>query len=216
MIERLLPPGVVSTEAWGDEQSALIFPEERAQIGNAVASRLQEFATCRSLARRALSQLGIPQTPILRGGRGEPLWPPGVVGSITHCTGYRAAAAAECTRMASLGIDAEVHDALPQEVVESVLVDEEIAWLENAPDRRHWDRVLFSAKESIYKAWFPLTRRWLDFKGVQVTIEIAEGTFHARPLGKMPEESGKILRRISGCFLIDDDILITAALFRPE
>jgi 4'-phosphopantetheinyl transferase EntD len=212
MIEKLLPPGVVSTEAWSDEQSALIFPEERAQIGNAVGSRLQEFATCRSLARQALGQLGLPQTPILRGALGEPLWPPGVVGSITHCTGYRAAAIAECTRLASLGIDAEVHDALPPDVVESVLVEEEIAWLGNAPRRYHWDRVLFSAKESLYKAWFPLTQRWLDFKDVQVTVERTEGTFQAQPNGNMPEQFGQILSQVLGRFLICNDIIVTSAV----
>jgi 4'-phosphopantetheinyl transferase EntD len=100
--------------------------------------------------------------------------------------------------------------------VESVLVEEEIARLENAPDRRHWDRVLFSAKESLYKAWFPLTRRWLDFKDVQVTIERTEGTFHARPQGNMPEKFGQILSQFFGRFLVCNDIIVTAALLSPS
>jgi 4'-phosphopantetheinyl transferase EntD len=212
MMEKLLPPGVVCAESWSDDESALLFPEERAQIGKAIDIRLQEFATGRSLARQALGQLGLPQTPILRGAVGEPLWPTGVVGSITHCTGYRAAAVAECTCLASLGIDAEVHEALPPGVVESVLVEEEIAWLGNAPRRYHWDRVLFSAKESLYKAWFPLTRRWLDFKDVQVTIERTEGTFRARPYGNMPEEFGQILGQFLGRFLICNGIIVTSAV----
>ena len=44
----------------------------------------------------------------------------------------------------------------------------------------HWDRVLFSAKESIYKAWFPLTGRWLGFEEASLSIDPAAGTFAAR------------------------------------
>ncbi len=216
MMEKLLPRGVVSAETWSDHQSALIFPEERAQIGNAVESRLQEFATGRSLARQALGELGVPQAPILRGASGEPLWPPGVIGSITHCAGYRAAAVAGYSQLATLGIDAEVHDALPEDVVESILVEGEIAWLRTAPRGYCWDRVLFSAKESLYKAWFPLTRRWLDFKDVQVTIETAEGTFHARPLANMPEEFEQILSQFLGRFLICNGIIVTSAVLSPS
>jgi 4'-phosphopantetheinyl transferase EntD len=218
----LLPPGACAaesrTDAWTDTRPenppALLYPGERAQIGNAVKSRLREFATSRALARQALSRLGLRPAPILRGSRGEPLWPPGVVGSITHCAGYRAAAVARCTHLRALGVDAEIGEPLPRDAVSSILVAEEIAWLARAPGPHPWDRVLFSAKESVYKAWFPFTHRWLDFFAVAVTVNAAEATFRVRALGNLPEELARLLSQLSGRFLIADGIILTA-VFLP-
>jgi 4'-phosphopantetheinyl transferase EntD len=94
MIERLLPQVVSCRTARDDEAGARLFPEEAMQLDGAVDSRLREFATGRSCARQALAGLGLAPAPILRGAKREPLWPAGIVGSITHCRGYRAAAVA--------------------------------------------------------------------------------------------------------------------------
>lgn len=213
MIEELLPSGVASVESWGNTASAFLLPEECAQLGNAIESRMREFTTARSCARQALGKLHFPPAPILRGSRGEPIWPPGVIGSITHCTGYRAAAVALQTDHAAIGIDAEVHDPLPPEVLQSICVAEEIAWLRAASRQIHWDRVLFSAKESVYKAWFPLTKLWLDFEQVVVTIESAENTFRVRPLEGVPEEFASALRQFSGRFLVRNGVILTAVVW---
>jgi 4'-phosphopantetheinyl transferase EntD len=122
----------------------------------------------------------VPPQPILTGQRGEPIWPPGVVGSLTHCTGYRAAALARAREFASIGIDAEPHGSLPDGVCGIIARPEEtdaLAGLATAVPGVHWDRLLFSAKESIYKAWFPLTGLWLGFEDAWVTIDPADGTF---------------------------------------
>lgn len=220
MIGELLPPGAISVEVLfpdsrADDCSELLFPEESAQLHNAVESRLQEFATARALARQALGGLGLPPAPILRGASGEPLWPSGIVGSITHCTGYRAAAVARTSQMQTLGIDAEIDQPLPPEVVGSILVAAEVAWLASAPGKRSWDRLLFSAKESVYKAWFPLTHRWLDFADVAVTIDPAAAAFRVRPLGNLPQKFAQILSQLSGRFLMHNGIILTAA-FLPQ
>jgi 4'-phosphopantetheinyl transferase EntD len=155
MIEILRPREVASVAVRGDDPSAYLLPEEAAQLGWAVESRKREFTTARSCARRALRKLGLPATPILRGPKREPLWPPGVVGSITHF-GYAAAAAMQLNVL-TVGIDAEIDEELPAGVLDQVLVDEERARLAGASRGTHWDMLLFSAKESIYKAWFPLS-----------------------------------------------------------
>ena len=67
----------------------------------------------RTCARIALGRLGLPPAPLLSGPKREPLWPDGVVGSITHCDGYRAVAVARADQLASIGIDAEPHAELP-------------------------------------------------------------------------------------------------------
>lgn len=215
MTEDLLPLGVVFAESWGDEPSALLFGEELDQIDNAVESRKREFATARSLARQALGGLGLQQAPILRGAKGDPLWPPGVVGSITHCTGYRAAAVARGTHLQALGIDAEIDDALPPEVIRSILVPEELSWIESASSRRHWDRVFFSAKESVYKAWFPLMHCWLDFTQVAVTVDPVAGEFRVRSVGSLPEGGAEVLELLCGRIHFCDGIVLTA-VFLPR
>jgi enterobactin synthetase component D / holo-[acyl-carrier protein] synthase len=210
MIEDLLPTQVVSVAVRGDDPSACLHPDEAAQIGWAVESRMREFTTARCCARRALCILGLPAIPILRGPQREPLWPSGVVGSITHCNGYRAAAVAMQFDMLTVGIDAEIHDDLPSGILEQVCVEQERDWLAGVPGGLHWDRLLFSAKESVYKAWFPLTGRWLGFEDVLVTFEPALRTFHAQLLVTPPAVAGRDLTCFTGRFLVRDGLVLTA------
>jgi enterobactin synthetase component D / holo-[acyl-carrier protein] synthase len=206
MIERLLPPAVLCDAARDDNRGACLFPEETALLEGTSDARRQEFATARGCARVALARLGIAAAPILRGVKQEPLWPGGIVGSITHCRGYRAAAVAFGKNIMTLGIDAEPDGPLPDGMERRVLCDEERQWLARAPDGVHWDRVIFSAKESVYKAWFPLTGRWLGFDDAIVTVDPAAGRFHARLLVDCPAP----LRRFDGRFLIEDGLVLTA------
>ena len=216
MIAPLLPAGVVSADFAGEDAHGQLLAQEAAQIQGAGHSRRREFTAARSCARRALRQLGLPETAILRGEHREPLWPAGVVGSITHCPGYRAAAAAKIADALALGIDAEVHDKLPANVLERVSNPEERAWLSSAPKGLHWDRVLFSAKESLYKAWFPLTRRKLGFDEVSVSFEPGSGAFAARL--RVAPVSGPDLQfcTFAGRFLVDNGLVLTAAVLRPH
>jgi 4'-phosphopantetheinyl transferase EntD len=184
VIEQLLPPGVATATADHDPVDVELYPEERAAIARAVDERRREFGTVRWCARRALADLGLPPAPITPGERGAPRWPDGVVGSMTHCAGYRAAAVARAVDVATIGIDAEPNGPLPDGVLDLIARAEELSALQEL--RRtagdvHGDRLLFSAKESIYKAWFPVTGRWLDFEDASLTLR-ADGTFTARLL----------------------------------
>jgi 4'-phosphopantetheinyl transferase EntD len=85
---------VACAESFVDPPEAVLFPEEEAVIARAVPKRRQEFTTARHCARTALATLGAPPAPILPGEMGAPTWPPGYVGTMTHCAGYRAAAIA--------------------------------------------------------------------------------------------------------------------------
>ena len=62
----------------------------------------------------------------------------------------------------------------------------------------HWDRLLFSAKESVYKAWFPLARRWLGFEDAVVMIDPSAGTFQARLLVVGPHARLRPVERLLG------------------
>jgi 4'-phosphopantetheinyl transferase EntD len=210
MMEELLPSTVASHEQWDDDPSARLFPEEAAQLGSAIESRTREFTTARLCARLALAKLGFPPLPILRGPNREPLWPPGVAGSITHCKGFRAAVVARQSDLLAVGIDAEIHAELPADVLEYVCLESEIHWLATAQKGIHWSRVLFSAKESVYKAWFTLTHRWLRFEDVAVSVVPGEGAFHARLLVDPPVIDGQALTGFSGRFLVRNGLILSA------
>src|SRR6202034_758387 len=123
------------------------------------------------------------------GARGEPRWPAGVVGSITHCAGYPACAVARTVDLVTVGIDAEPNEALPSGVLAedaSTRERERLRELARHEPAVCWDRLLFSAKEAVYKAWFPLAERWLGFEDATVSIDPAQGTFEARLLVSGP------------------------------
>jgi 4'-phosphopantetheinyl transferase EntD len=209
VIESLLPPAAVGVEAFADLPGEPVFPGEEDLVATAVPGRRREFVTGRRCAREALEQLGEPPAPIRRGEAREPLWPPGVVGSITHCAGYRAAAVARRFALAALGIDAEPHEPLPDGVEGTVTVPGELAGL--ADPAVHWGRLLFSAKESIYKAWYPLCARWLGFDEVRLAINPATQTFTGHLLVDGTRLDGKPpLTELRGRYLIARGLILTA------
>ena len=202
MIDELLPPAIASAESLIDAPSSQLLPEELRLLENAAEKRRREFTTGRVCARRALAQLGIEPVPILIGGNREPLWPVGVVGSLTHCTGFRAAAVGRAQEYRSIGIDAEPDEALPDGVLEQVSLPSERAQLAlGAPP--HMDRLLFSAKECVYKTWFPVAQRWLGFLDAEIALHV-DGSFDAQLLVAGP------IRSFRGRWLAREGLIITA------
>ena len=213
MIEAVLPAAAAAAEAFSDPPGVVLFPEEEAVIARAVGKRRREFTTARACARAALARLGLPPVPIVPGLRGAPQWPQGVVGSMTHCAGYRACAVARDTDLLTIGLDAEPHDELPDGVLGAVSSPEErkrLAALAAAAPGTHWDRMLFSAKESVYKAWFPLTQRWLGFEDASVTIDPDKGTFTAGLLVAGPRFNDVPLDGFTGRWQVGRGLIITA------
>ncbi|WP_199921222.1 4'-phosphopantetheinyl transferase [Streptomyces globisporus] len=214
-----------------------LFAEEEALMARATPGRRREFATARLCAHRALAGLGVAAAPLLRGRRGAPAWPAGTVGSITHCAGYRGAAVAPAARFLGLGIDAEPHAPLPSGVREEVVFGPEEARLRELAARRPdiaWDRLLFSAKESVYKAWSGYGGAWLGFEDAEVSWRLdardspqpparartelprASGRFQARLLVPAPPGTGPFPRVLPGRWLVREGLLLTAvAVPRP-
>jgi 4'-phosphopantetheinyl transferase EntD len=181
MIQTLVP-GSACAEMFGDVPESTMFVSEAATVAGAVTERRREFGTVRYCARKALARIGAPAVPILPDGDGAPRWPAGVVGSITHCAGYRAVAVARSGELRGIGIDAEPHAPVPGDALELIAREEErthLRALEDADPSLHWSRILFCAKEAVYKAWFPLTRRWLEFADLSTMLR-PDGTFSAR------------------------------------
>jgi 4'-phosphopantetheinyl transferase EntD len=222
MISNILPPSVVAVEAFADPPEAVLFAEEEAVISRSVEKRRREFTTVRVCARAALATLGLPPGPILPGVRGAPRWPVGIVGSMTHCAGYRAAAVAWARDVIAIGLDAEPHGPIPAEVRDAVALPAELAQgrqLAATAPQVHWDRLLFSAKESVFKAWYPLTGRELGFGDVIVTFADGAadaGTFTARLLVPGARVSGSTLADFRGRWLVEADLVATAVTVTPE
>ncbi|GAA4806070.1 4'-phosphopantetheinyl transferase superfamily protein [Actinomycetospora chlora] len=208
----LLPPAVVAVARTDDDPGAVLAPAEEAAVARAVATRRAEFTTARACAREALTRLGAPAVAVPVGERRAPVWPSGVVGAITHCAGFRAAAVAWSAEVRSVGLDAEPHVALPDGVLRVVTDAGEQAALaalgRERPDVR-WDKILFSAKESVYKAWFPLTGRWLGFEDAELR-PAPDGTFTATLRVPGPDVDGAELTGFHGRWAVRDGLVITA------
>jgi 4'-phosphopantetheinyl transferase EntD len=135
-----------------------------------------------------------------------------VVGSITHCRGYRACAVARSDAVTALGIDAEPNEPLPDGIAEDVLHgrERELAARWTAPV--DLPRLVFSAKEAVYKAWFPLTGRWLGFEDVEVSVDPVGGGFRARLLVAGLVVAGVPVTELAGRWTLQDGIICTAVV----
>ncbi|MDJ0460318.1 4'-phosphopantetheinyl transferase superfamily protein [Streptomyces sp. H27-C3] len=207
LLTGLLPEDVEVRELFADPPDVGLFPQEAEVVAGAVAARRREFATVRRCARGALARLGVAPGPIVPAREGPPWahraprWPNGVVGSMTHCEGYRGAAVAWRTAVASVGVDAEPNVPVPHGLLDVVALPEERGVLDRlttADPAIAWDRLLFSAKESVFKAWFPLTGRWLDFSECVIVPDPDLGTFTATLKVPGPLVSGVRVDRFDG------------------
>jgi 4'-phosphopantetheinyl transferase EntD len=183
-----------------------LWPEEREAVGEVVDGRWWDWVMGRRCARMAVEDLGLDATPILPGHKRQPLWPAGVVGAITHTRGYVAAAVADAGTVMAVGIDAEPDEPLPHGVITRVASPEERAMIGAGRPSGvdNLDRLLFSAKESIYKAWFPLAGIWLGFLDARLEIDPDDRTFHAEILIDGP------ISTVSGRYASVDGVLMTA------
>lgn len=218
MIEHVVPRWMASVDRSADVSESTLFPEELVVISRAVPRRRAEFTTARHCARTALRSLGVPLMPILPGPGGAPSWPEGVVGSMTHCDGFRAAVVTHRGAAASVGIDAEPRRALPDSVLNVVARPEEL--LEVARCCRiepvvPWDRLLFSAKESVYKAWYPLTHRWLDFGEASIRFDTEARTYTADLLVPGPRVGGRNVATFAGRFAVISGLVLSAVVVPP-
>jgi 4'-phosphopantetheinyl transferase EntD len=218
LISSVLPDDPVNlayAELYSDPPGLTPLPEEEPLIAKSVTKRRNEFITARHCARLALQKLGQQPAPILKGDKGEPCWPDGIVGSLTHTQGFRGAVVGRQSGARSVGIDAEPHDVLPDGVLDAVTIAEERHEIAALPVGLHWDRILFCAKEATYKAWFPLTRRWLGFEDAHVVFDIdppdgTTGEFVSKILVDGAALSGPPLTALRGRWSVDRGLVLTA------
>lgn len=207
LFDRLLDANVTTEEI--DPRSiegGLLRPEEQA-VARAVDRRIDQFTAGRVCARHALARLGVDAgTPVLQGEDRAPIWPDGFVGSITHTDSWCAAAVARASEVRAVGIDLEPATPLKESVVNRICTPAERQWLADASEAGLLAKVIFSAKEAVYKCQYPLTREFLGFHGV--AVRLGDGLFTA-----VFQQDVADFRRgdsISGRYLIEDSVVATA------
>jgi 4'-phosphopantetheinyl transferase EntD len=160
-----------------------LHPLEQDALGDAVSpKRRMDFRVGRAAARSVMEKIGFPiQTPILRGEHREPLWPEGVIGSIAHGAGYGIAAAAWRQDVPAIGIDIQmIEERYTDELIARFADPDEFDWVRSDNSRRTERAVkLFSAKESVFKALYPLCKVWFAFDVAHLTPSADESSFSA-------------------------------------
>ncbi len=149
----------------GDEYA--LMPEEAGAFVASVAKVKRASGAARTVARQLLAQAGFPNHPLRKAKSGAPIWPQGVVGSMSHDSTMAVAAVAMRRDFCALGIDIEPAESLPPEVLEMVATPRERAKLDEDPCQ---GRLLFAAKEAVYKAVYPLDQLFLDHHDVEVSL----------------------------------------------
>lgn len=190
MIKALFPSQVVTVTATPAMWDGKLYPEEAAFIQKAVIKRRREFTAGRLCAKAALKALGITGFPVLSGDEREPLWPSGITGSISHCDDYCGVALARQSTLTSIGLDIETIAPLDDDLEAMICTPQEITRANQSPPPSgcNWQKFIFSAKESVYKSLFPVTRAYLDFHDLEIVFDIDKMQFSATLLTQLPTE----------------------------
>ena len=138
-------------------------------------SRKEHYRSGRICAGEVLSKLGTLGQPVLRDPQTrEPLWPEGISGAITHSGNWAAAAAGKTSDVSGIGIDLEdLERQVDSRISRHVCIPEEQKWLQECGEDflEQNLKIIFSAKESIFKAFFPYTRTYLHFHDARILME---------------------------------------------
>jgi 4'-phosphopantetheinyl transferase EntD len=199
----LAPPGAVLAHRIDDGLLPVALdPRDAALVARSGDKRRRDFALGRACARAALARHGIADAAIGRADSGAPVWPQGMVGSITHTHGFAAALVGADAAFRALGIDAERTGGMSEALAPRLFTAAERALLSSRDEagRRALATVLFSAKEACYKLLHPLTGWRLDFRQLEVTP--GDGVFTARHA-----QAG--IGVLAGRFAVLDDLVVT-------
>jgi 4'-phosphopantetheinyl transferase EntD len=212
-IKSLLPVAMaIEIERIDEARESMLHPTELAAITNAVLKRRNEFIAGRTSAKRALQRLGYSCRPIPVGSMREPIWPVGVIGSITHEGAYAISALARTRHISLLGIDLASRDALSGDLVPMICRDDEIEGIQR--HERHFGgddlfKLVFSIKESVYKCLFPVVRKLFDFSDVSVEFTYRKGRTEAEVVLRNPVMFSHVTSRLNVAYVYAADYVFT-------
>lgn len=202
-----LPAQISLVKATTSMWCSPVFSEEEALIEHALEKRKKEFRAGRNGAHLAMRRLGLKAEPIMRGQHREPLWPEGVIGSLSHTQNY---CVAICSKLhagiALLGVDVEQNLPLADDVDSYVHSEPERALLESLEDLPK--RIIFSAKESLFKCMYPLLGRYFGFRDVELSLDPL-----TRQFDYVPARAGKTrvprIEGFTGYYVFDEAYVLT-------
>lgn len=172
----ILPPGVhAACRAIRVGDQALLLPEEAASITSRKDRMRDASGAARHVARGLLGQAALPAAPILKAASGAPVWPAGVIGSMAHDDAFAVAVVASEASFAGVGIDVEPAEPLAEDVAAIVRMPGDVLEGLEGLEERLANRLLFAAKEAVYKAVFPCDQVILGFEDVAIDFPRAEG-----------------------------------------
>jgi enterobactin synthetase component D len=151
-------------------------------IARSVPKRQAEFFFGRLAACAALQDFGSATTDVLVGAKREPVWPAGAVGSISHIDGLAGAAVGARAYFDGLGIDLErtARGESQTALRKTVLDPDELRRLYTIGGTLTLDELVtlvFSAKESLYKAAYGTIGRLFGFEAARLeTADVSRGT----------------------------------------
>lgn len=165
-----------------DGDPAGLLRAEQELVARAVPARQREFAAGRACARALLARLGFEPAPLLRATDGAPLWPRGAIGSIAHDGRRCAVVVARAGPGCSIGLDIEPDEPLEDELWPELFRPRELATLAACArrERGRVARVLFSAKECVYKCTRARLHATLGFREVEILLAHGSERFQAR------------------------------------
>lgn len=170
---RSIKPDGMASEILSINSSYGLYGIENRDISNATPKRQNEFATGRAAARRALQTLSISAQSIPRARDRQPIWPERIVGSISHAEGFAAAIVGHEENHAGVGLDIEGASMLKKELRKFILTPHECEQRAAKPFVVESPRckVSFIAKEALFKAVYPISRKFFGFQDAQVDIQ---------------------------------------------
>ncbi len=214
--EGLLSGGIALAQVSVAQRGSDLFPAERDCLSaRAVSRRRREFAAGRVAAHRAMAELGVEPGPVLCGPDRAPIWPQGLVGSITHTDVYAFAAVGRVAEgILAIGLDVEHAVPLEDELLDTVCSESESRWLENQAESGLMAKLIFCAKEAAYKCQYSLTGQLFGFDGLEIRVNEEAGSFEA----VLTEDQGPLTQGtvISGRFSIEFGLIMAAAEVRAE
>jgi 4'-phosphopantetheinyl transferase EntD len=168
-IDDLAAPGIfVGKRLISDGDEGALLPEEAEGFASSVIKRRRSGGAARIVARELLGRLGCSNmTALPKATSGAPIWPAGIVGSLAHDSRFAIAAVARRCDVGALGIDIEPAESLPFELDLIATPRERL----RLGSHRHLGRLLFTAKEAVYKAVHPLDDIFLEHHDVEIDFD---------------------------------------------
>jgi 4'-phosphopantetheinyl transferase EntD len=204
VLASLFPPEVAAYFSPSLPADATLLAAESDCIGDMVEKRRIEFTHGRHCTHRAMQLLGMPVVAIPKGADRAPVWPNGIIGSISHSGDAAAAVITQSSELAAIGLDLESAEALSAEIAAMVCrPDEQIS---DAGDRA---KLLFCIKEAVYKCIYPRIGCYVDFQEMEVLLNEGKATFGVRSHSQ--NFDAHLIKGLQGRYHKNQEIIITSA-----